>query len=166
MKVRSVDAYVVRNRENYLHFRWRIKGTGALVIPPFVGAGPEDDLWRTTCFELFLARPLSDSYLEFNLSPSGRWAAYDFAGYRESMAPQALAQPPQSQQHRHAHILTFDTQLRTGILPQRPLNIGFSAVIEEEGDVKSYWALAHPPGKPDFHHPTCFAATLPAPTLP
>ncbi len=48
-----MDAYVVRNRENYLHFRWRIKGTGALVIPPIVGAGPEDELWRTTCFELF-----------------------------------------------------------------------------------------------------------------
>ena len=26
----------------------------------------------------------------------------------------------------------------------------------------SYWALAHPPGKPDFHHPDCFALELPA----
>ena len=27
----------------------------------------------------------------------------------------------------------------------------------------SYWALAHPPGKPDFHHPDSFALTLPPP---
>ena len=46
------------------------------------------------------------------------------------------------------------------------LNLAFSAVIEETGGTKSYWALTHPPGKPDFHHPTCFTATLPAPPLP
>lgn len=44
--------------------------------------------------------------------------------------------------------------------------LGLSAVIEEMGGTKSYWALAHPPGAPDFHHPTCFAATLPAPDQP
>jgi len=29
--------------------------------------------------------------------------------------------------------------------------------------VLSYWALAHPEGKPDFHDPACFAATLEPP---
>jgi len=41
--------------------------------------------------------------------------------------------------------------------------IGLSAVIEETDGTKSYWALRHPPGKPDFHHPDCFALTLGAP---
>jgi hypothetical protein len=41
--------------------------------------------------------------------------------------------------------------------------MGISAVIEEQGGVKSYWALAHSDAKPDFHAPACFAATLPAP---
>lgn len=163
VKVRSVDAYVVRNRDNYLHFRWRIKGTRALVVPEFVGPGREDGLWQTTCFELFLRSPGGDSCHEFNFSPSGRWAAYDFTGYREGMAERAMVPPPQSQESRHAHILTFDTQLRSSTLPPRPLRLGLSAVVEEEGGVKSYWAMAHPPGKPDFHHPACFAVTLPAP---
>jgi hypothetical protein len=35
-------------------------------------------------------------------------------------------------------------------------------VIEETNGRKSYWALAHPPGKPDFHHSDCFALGLPA----
>jgi hypothetical protein len=38
---------------------------------------------------------------------------------------------------------------------------GVSAVIEEANGAKSYWALAHPPGKPDFHHPDCFRLELP-----
>lgn len=40
---------------------------------------------------------------------------------------------------------------------------GLSAVIEETDGTKSYWAIAHQPGAPDFHSPTCFAATLPPP---
>lgn len=40
------------------------------------------------------------------------------------------------------------------------LHIALSAVIEEVDGTKSYWALRHPPGPPDFHHPDCFALTL------
>jgi hypothetical protein len=42
-----------------------------------------------------------------------------------------------------------------------PWRLGLSAVIEETSGRKSYWALAHPPGKPDFHHADCFAYELP-----
>jgi hypothetical protein len=35
-------------------------------------------------------------------------------------------------------------------------------VIEEQGGGKSHWAIAHPPGQPDFHHRDCFAAELAA----
>jgi len=38
--------------------------------------------------------------------------------------------------------------------------LGLSALIEEPSGHKSYWALAHPPGKADFHHPDCFAHEL------
>ena len=44
--------------------------------------------------------------------------------------------------------------------------IALSAVIEEVDGTKSYWALRHPPGAPDFHHPDCFALELPAPEAP
>ena len=43
------------------------------------------------------------------------------------------------------------------------VKIALSAVIEETDGTKSYWALRHPPGAPDFHHPDCFALTLEAP---
>lgn len=41
---------------------------------------------------------------------------------------------------------------------------GVSAVIEEADGTKSFWALRHPPGRPDFHHPDCFQLELPAAT--
>jgi hypothetical protein len=57
-------------------------------------------------------------------------------------------------------ILECDVLTQCGFSTGR---IGLSAVIEEKNGMKSYWALAHPAGKPDFHHPACFAAELPAP---
>jgi hypothetical protein len=45
---------------------------------------------------------------------------------------------------------------------ESPARLGLSAVIEEANGRKSYWALAHPPGKPDFHHSDCFVLELPA----
>ena len=47
--------------------------------------------------------------------------------------------------------------------PSHVGKVGLAVVIDEVGGTKSCWALAHPPGAPDFHHPTCFAAELPAP---
>ena len=38
--------------------------------------------------------------------------------------------------------------------------LGLAAVIEETDGNKSYWALAHPAGKPDFHHADGFAYDL------
>ena len=35
-----------------------------------------------------------------------------------------------------------------------------AAVLEEADGAKSWWALAHPSGTPDFHAPDCFAARL------
>jgi hypothetical protein len=41
-----------------------------------------------------------------------------------------------------------------------PLSLALSAVIEDSAGTLSYWALRHPAGKPDFHHPQAFALEL------
>ena len=43
---------------------------------------------------------------------------------------------------------------------QGPWRLGLCAVIEETDGQKSYWAAAHPPGKPDFHHADSFVVEL------
>lgn len=45
----------------------------------------------------------------------------------------------------------------------RDTKMNLTAVIEEKDGTKSYWALKHPDGPPDFHNPDCFVARLPAP---
>ena len=40
-------------------------------------------------------------------------------------------------------------------------DFGLSVVLEEANGAKSYWALAHASGRPDFHAADCFVAKLP-----
>lgn len=151
---------------HWITLRWRVEGAQRLVLPPFAGKQRADRLWEATCFELFV-RPENDAaYAEFNFSPSQQWAAYDFCGYRyrEGMAERSVPRAPVCTPRRGGSVLIFDVALPVGALPALPLRFGLTAVIEEEGGAKSYWAMAHRPDRPDFHHDTCFAGRLAAAT--
>jgi hypothetical protein len=39
--------------------------------------------------------------------------------------------------------------------------LGLSVIVEDIDGNRSFWALAHPPGAPDFHHAACFTAQVP-----
>ena len=146
-----------RRRDRVLSLEYRVTGAVAAVrLPPSAARQRIDGLWRTTCFEAFAGR--DQGYAEYNLSPSGAWATYGFDGYREGMAPLEQAAPViVTRQTPETIVLTADVMLP----PDADGRIGLSAVIETlDGDI-SYWALAHPSEKPDFHHPDSFLLTLP-----
>ena len=129
------------------------------VIPADADPGRANDLWKTTCLEAFFRPSGSEGYREWNFAPSGQWAAYDFSSYREGMADAEVASPPYIRMEDN---LTWWTLCATIALDAaREWRLGLSAVLEEKDGTKSYWALAHPPEKPDFHAPDCFAAKLP-----
>ncbi|HYD29109.1 DOMON-like domain-containing protein [Brevundimonas sp.] len=122
--------------------------------------GRTDGLWRSTCFEVF-ARLRDGRYAEFNISSSGEWAAYGFTGYRENMTN--LAGPIRViRAERTDYAFELEAMVSWTDWPFIE-RIGLSAVIEDIDGNLSYWALAHPPGKPDFHHPDSFALILPPP---
>jgi hypothetical protein len=132
-----------------------------LAIPAPAAPRRTDGLWRRTCFEAF-ALGAGGAYVELNLSPSGEWAAYRFSGYRDGMAPLEPFAAPAVAFERAADRLQLDAGLvaRAFAAPSR---LAISAVIEETGGRLSYWALAHPPGRPDFHHASGFVLELPEP---
>jgi hypothetical protein len=128
-------------------------------------AHPErtDGLWQMTCCELFL-KGQGAAYFEFNLSPSGQWAAYHFAGYRQGMAEAAIATPPSISVHHGQGPVMLGARIDLACLPAAFVSadwrLGLSCVIEGADGAKAYWALNHPPEKPDFHHDDCFALSL------
>lgn len=162
--VRSVEARVANDDPRWLQLRWRIEGSRTLLLPKPMGRRRLDGLWQTTCFELFLQPDGDEDYCEFNLSPSEAWNAYDFDRYREGMREREAGVMPVLTMRPGSNFAIFDAAIPRSMLPSRPCAMALTAVIDEEGGTKSYWAIVHPPGDaPDFHHPACFAARLEAP---
>ena len=137
----------------------------ALRLPP-PGAGRADELWRHTCFEAFVraeGRGGQEGYVELNLSPSTRWAAYGFTGYRSGMTDVVIPSPDlRFDVAGDCCRMTAKTDLRGLVAEQGAWVLGLSAVLEDLNGGKSHWALEHPVATPDFHHPTAFALILPA----
>lgn len=153
----------VGRRGRNLMITYRIPGdTAGLVFPPEQKTEVRNNLWEHTCFEAFI-RPLGAAeYIELNFSPSTQWAAYRFDDYREGMRAYSVGYVPKivstPWQNRYELSAGLDLPLEWEALSWR-LNI--AAVLEERDGTRSYWALAHPPGDPDFHHWDCFVLELP-----
>lgn len=126
-----------------------------IAVPAPAMPGRFDNLWQTTCFEIFWSHD-GTSYREFNLSPSSRWACYDFDGFREGMrnAPAEV--------EIAVTVTESELQLTAEIhstLPV-PARVALNAIIADADGVNRYWALAFRPGKPEFHASECRALEL------
>ncbi|RCJ19634.1 hypothetical protein A6770_05695 [Nostoc minutum NIES-26] len=110
-------------------------------------------LWKDTCFELFIGIKDSQRYWEFNLSPAGHWNVYRFDGYRQGMQEEtALMTLPFSVQNQSDSLtLALDLDLDKIVSANQNLEVAITTVIKcRDGNV-TYWALTHQDTKADFH---------------
>ncbi|WP_291839338.1 DOMON-like domain-containing protein [Brevundimonas sp.] len=156
--------------DGQLHLWFSVAGASPLRLPDVrlvAERSRRDGLWEHTCCEAFIE--FEGGYYEFNLSPSGDWAVYQFTGYRAGACSPEIAAPV-VQAHRNGDLWQLQAFIDLSDLPllrhEQPWRMGLSAVLETKDGEKTYWALAHPSDKPDFHHPDSFALVLPAPELP
>ncbi len=137
-----------------------------LALPAPQPAGPADGLWQHTCFEAFIAVEGRNAYREFNFSPSGQWAVYDFSDTRQRADLPPPLELPAIALRQSAAGLELAATLPTALLPAAPAGsycrLGLSAVLETAAGGKSYWALLHPGPQPDFHRREAFLLTLSA----
>ncbi len=148
----KVSASIVATRDG-CEAEFRIEGDVAgMVIPEHAEAERMDFLWKTTCFEIFW-QPDGDSYYrEFNLSPSSRWACYDFDGFRENSRDAPVeAISIVSTQDSGALVLkaSIASELPT------PAQVALNAIVEDSAGNIQFWALAFAEGKPEFHSEVC-----------
>ncbi len=159
--VTGIEVEVVRSHRKLALTYVVIGRISDLRLAPIATPARTDELWKHTCFEAFARASQGGAYHEFNFAPSTQWAAYRFGGYREGMTVASEIAAPRIEVRSDADRLTLQVSLElAGISADAVFRLGLSAVIEETNGRKSYWALAHPPGKPDFHHPDGFALEL------
>lgn len=120
-----------------------------------------DELWKNTCFEIFVGSTDEPSYIEMNLSPSGDWNVYAFDQYRTAMRPAQDPHPPLLRVERtqvgdvyewHGSLRPVDSSGELRQLLNSPgLVMGATAVLEYKTGEREYWALVHAGRQPDFH---------------
>lgn len=167
--IRSIGVDIEQVAPAALSLRYRLTGSiDDIALPPIETAARADGLWRHTCFEAFFRQPRSASYVEFNFSPSTRWAAYEFTGYRDGMSDAIESPAPRIGVTRSASGLTLASSLDLAWMKAElsGARLALSAIIEDRSGAKSYWALAHSSAKPDFHHPDGFICILKKDTRP
>jgi hypothetical protein len=177
--VRSLSGHVARTPQGLLSLEFLLEGDlDRLRIPGRGPGGRRDELWKHTCFEAFIVLDHAAGYFEINLSPSFDWAVYQFSGYRAGMASSEALGKPRIAMHAEGGRLRLEARFAPDT-PDRPVargagalgelngasgalagldgaRVALAAVIEAEDGRLSYWALRHPAGKPDFHHPDGF----------
>jgi hypothetical protein len=154
--VKAVAVEIAVPRPGVLALSYSVDGTiAALAVPPLAQPVRADGLWQHTCFEVFLKA--GTPYTEYNFAPSRAWAAYRFDDTRKGRRPAEVEAPGIAVEASETRLL-----LRAELILPREADwqMGLSAVLEEKNGALSYWALAHPPGQPDFHHPDCFTLDL------
>lgn len=168
--IRHFAVNVSRTADGELSLVYSVAGEiSRLRLPAPASQIPQraDELWRHACFEAFIQAKGSEGYHELNFAPSGDWACYRFEAYRVGMADAPIVHTPRLAFRQEPHQLVLKARLNlndlSASLGGSDLRLGLSAVMEtEDGDI-SFWALAHPPGRPDFHHAAGFALPLPLP---
>jgi hypothetical protein len=155
---KQIEVDVARPRHGGLVLYYVVTGKiSDLRLPPVAAAARTDELWQHTCFEAFVRPSPGAAYYEFNFAPSTQWAAYRFSSYRSGMRVATEIGAPRIEVQSSPERYTLQAALELDQLsPPSLWRLGLSAVIEETSGRKSYWALAHPPGKADFHHSDCF----------
>ncbi len=169
LPVEGLTAEVRRLAAGKLELVYRLNGDlEQLIIPELADPSRADELWKHTCFEIFILKAEAPGYVEFNFAPIGRWAAYSFRSRRSGMQNiVAVKAAPIGTLTMGAHFVLraeVDVLGVDGLPPlDAPWRAAISAVIEAADGRKAYWALAHPQGNPDFHAPEGYVLTLAAP---
>ncbi len=155
----AITAFTVeaaRTGSQQLQLTYRLIGDLAALLIPGVSDNPAATacLWQHTCFELFFRVPDAETYEEYNFSPSLNWDHYQFGAYRQP-ADHTFKRAPQLAVLSHdAGQLTL--QALVPLSAEGALDLSLTAIIEDINGDKTYWALAHPADKPDFHAPDSF----------
>ncbi|SFV50560.1 hypothetical protein MNB_SV-12-26 [hydrothermal vent metagenome] len=111
-----------------------------------------NELWRDTCFELFIANHSSTEYYELNISPSTQWNAYHFKSYKEEMRETDVFSTPSIISHQldKSYNLSFEMAFQEDIFVKK-LSINLAVILLDKEEMRHFYAINRCKESPDFH---------------
>lgn len=142
-----------------LSLTYRVVGDpSALRIPAAADRLDPARLWAHTCAEVFIAGD-GERYVEWNLSPTGQAARFEFSAPRQRDAAAYPAHPGIFAEVAGG-ALVVRARVPVPAFADPRARLSPTMVLEHADGTRSYWALRHPAPAPDFHDPAGFALSL------
>ena len=150
-----LQARLKRVSHRCLALDYELVAPAAEVMWPTASISPQrrDELWLSTCLELFIANSAGQPYWEINLSPTGDWNVYQLDDYRQGLKPEPGIEPINMRSNSAAdrHQLHAMLQVPPALLEAPKLQANLCAVLQHVNKTNSYWAVCHPGHEADFH---------------
>jgi hypothetical protein len=111
----------------------------------------EDELWKRTCFELFIANNKSSQYYELNLSPSTEWNFYTFDDYKKNMREErSISLPSISFHHnKESYSISVIFDLKKELLDSISFNL--AVILLDKNNIRHFYSINRKDGQVDFH---------------
>jgi len=121
-------------------------------FPPEAKQRRANELWKATCFELFLANSKHEAYYELNFSSSFSWNLYHLSAYRAELEEVALLSSPKIEvlSKEDEVQVFFELELEVGFLAQFD-RYNVAVVLLNKENKRRFWALKEMREAPDFH---------------
>ena len=110
-----------------------------------------NELWKATCFELFLADSKNEGYYELNLSPSLAWNFYYLKHYRADEEEVLLASEPTIQIVEDTNFYSIEFTLENFNFEIFD-SCNLTAILLTKKDKRTFWSLKEMADTPDFHN--------------
>ncbi len=151
----QLRARIQRLDQSSLTLNFELLAPAAELIWPVAAPASNrcDELWHSTCLEVFIAKPGDANYWEVNLSPRGDWNVYQLDDYRKGLRPETSigSIPIRSTSEPDRHQLQATLALPQPLIDVNRLQANLCAVVESANGSNSYWALSHLGKEADFH---------------
>lgn len=122
---------------------------------------PLENLWTTTCFEIFLKNLNRDNYYEFNFNSKGDWNVFYFSKYRErvNIKKTTVDLIMETDVHFDRTSLKYRIDLEKLTNLKLPCQVNMATVTKTDLGL-SYWSQKHSGQKADFHDSKNFSLIL------
>lgn len=113
----------------------------------------KDELWKKTCFELFIAHKNRPNYHELNISTSTEWNFYTFSDYKTAMKEEKNLSEPfihsSKMQNRYRLSVEFDFYEENF---KENFTFNLAVILLDKKGIRSFYTIYRKEGKVDFHN--------------
>ncbi|RUM68464.1 MAG: hypothetical protein DSZ07_06640 [Sulfurovum sp.] len=112
----------------------------------------EDNLWKESCFELFIAHSNKPSYYELNISPSTNWNFYSFSNYKREMNEEKNISEPfiDSSKMQEAYKLSFEFEFYEEFI-EKELIFNLAVILLDTKGIRHFYSIHQREERVDFH---------------